>query len=182
MDDKDSKIPLEEFHTSLMDKYGGVDRADLDVILEHFFGFSTTLKVTNIQYDLDGDGTDSGFERNYSSEIGKTRQDVLSELPSETEIIFPMSLIVDMITHPEDGGRRDREDWIQEEIEEETCWLVTGFEYEMQGMTYRFLQSPHSCVVFNATSKRQLKLDGPLGEIWKKRVRGEVFLPDEGGV
>ena len=171
MEDKDSKIPLEEIHASLMDKYGGVDREDLDVILEHFFGFSSKLKVTNIQYDVDGDGTDSGFERKYSSEIGKTRQDVLSELPSEIEINFPLSFIVDMITHPEDGGRRDREDWIQEEIEDETCWLVTGFDYEWGGMSFRFLQSPHSCVVFNSNLERQFKMGNPFRDIWMKRVR-----------
>jgi len=71
------------------------------------------VEVKNIKYDLDGV---FGFEC-YSN--GRTREEVLSSLPKFLEV------------HIEDP---DGIEWtIQELIENETGWLVSGFDYELNG-------------------------------------------------
>ena len=100
------------------------------------------LTIRNIQYDLDGS---YGF-KHYSK--GRTKQEVLSSLPNELEVTIPREVYGDWVTDDFTGGRRERESGIQEKIEDNQGWLVTGFEYEWMDMTFRFLDSPHNTVVF----------------------------------
>lgn len=57
------------------------------------------------------------------------------------------------------GGRSERELYIQETVEDDLGWLVIGFEYEMDDTTFRFIDSPHHCVLLN--------------KIWEKRCKTE---------
>ena len=54
----------------------------------------------------------------------------------------------------DNGGRRDRDAWIQEEVENQTGWLVIGFEYEMDELNFYFLDNPHYSVVFKHLSRK----------------------------
>ncbi len=144
------------------DVYGGFDPEHFEKQLNYLFGdtnYKINLRFSNIQYDLDGDGTDSRFERKYSDRYnGKTKQEVLSTPPKEMNLVLPLTLVMDGLKDVDSRERGEREDWIQEEIEDCGSWLVIGFDYEWMGMTFRFLDSSHHCVVFNKIMKFRGKI------------------------
>lgn len=111
------------------------------------------ISVKNIQYDLDGM---FGFET-YSN--GRTREEVLSSLPK-----FGILHIED----PEDQDPDGIEWTIQKLIEDETGWLVSGFDYELKGKFISWTE-PKNPIIEAAMEE--------LKEKWKNHPWDEVKYP-----
>ena len=127
------------------------------------------ITVNNIQYDLDGT---YGFEKqrgsNLTSKDGtrlsmdESREEVLAELPTTFRVKLPSRFIrEDKNVLTQQKRRSEREDYIQEHLEDKLGWLVVGFEYEWMGLTFKFQNIPHYVVVSSLESGYYWKINSP---------------------